>query len=240
MEPPPGFGPAEAAPGSFSDESAQALGLLDSLFEAEGFDAGAIRARLSRWRDQQKPSVGALIGAVPLGLWHRGSDEALVRDARAAADLLAGDRRVRIVAALVALAARTHLEAAPSPWPAAERRLAEVLGQAPPTYTPRPTSARPHRNDPVTVLDAARAALVAGPFEAAVKAAVAGGNATSATAALAGAFAGLREGLGAIPAPWRRPLRGSELWGPLVGRLLERHGLAGAITASPSGRARSR
>ena len=68
----------------------------------------------------------------------------------------------------------------------------------------------------------ARLAVAAGPFEAAVKAAVALGEDTDTTAAVTGGIAGLRDGVGAIPARWRVGLRGRELYEPLLLGLLTR------------------
>jgi ADP-ribosylglycohydrolase len=74
----------------------------------------------------------------------------------------------------------------------------------------------------VDCLHSARLAVAAGPFEAAVKAAVAIGEDTDTTAAVAGGIAGTRDGVGAIPSRWRERLRGRELYEPLLNGLLAR------------------
>ena len=68
----------------------------------------------------------------------------------------------------------------------------------------------------------ARTALTAGSYEDVVRAAVAMGNDTDTTACVAGGIAGLRDGVGAIPARWRAALRGKELLAPLREKLLAR------------------
>jgi ADP-ribosylglycohydrolase len=67
----------------------------------------------------------------------------------------------------------------------------------------------------------------AGSYAAAVRAAVARGNDTDTTAAIAGGLAGIRWGVSAIPVAWRRGLRDTHLARSLVDRLVE--------TAAPTG-----
>jgi ADP-ribosylglycohydrolase len=59
-------------------------------------------------------------------------------------------------------------------------------------------------------------------YEEVVKGAIALGNDTDTTAAIAGGIAGVRFGVEGIPARWRGRLRGSELFEPLIERLLAR------------------
>jgi len=74
----------------------------------------------------------------------------------------------------------------------------------------------------VDCLRSARDCVAAGPYERAVKAAVALGDDTDTTAAVAGGIAGLRDGIGAIPQRWRDALRGQELVQPMLKQLLAR------------------
>ena len=74
----------------------------------------------------------------------------------------------------------------------------------------------------VDCLHSARLAVAAGPYEAAVRTAIALGNDTDTTACVAGGIAGLRDGIGTIPRRWRDGLRGRELYGPLLEQLLAR------------------
>lgn len=71
----------------------------------------------------------------------------------------------------------------------------------------------------VDSLRSARMVLEAGSYEAVVKAAVALGDDTDTTAAIAGGIAGLRDGLAAIPSRWRDALRGRELLDPILAAL---------------------
>jgi ADP-ribosyl-[dinitrogen reductase] hydrolase len=56
----------------------------------------------------------------------------------------------------------------------------------------------------------------AGPFDQAVKTAVALGHDTDTTAGVTGGIVGIRDGMDAIPKRWRMRLRGQELVEPLV------------------------
>lgn len=66
--------------------------------------------------------------------------------------------------------------------------------------------------------------MAAGSYESVVRAAVALGDDTDTTAAIAGGVAGLRDGLTAIPARWREALRGRELLDPILDGLRARAG----------------
>ena len=74
----------------------------------------------------------------------------------------------------------------------------------------------------VDCLHSARGAVAAGPYEVAVKAAVALGDDTDTTACVAGGIAGVRDGVEAIPERWRTGLRGRGLYEPLLEGLLAR------------------
>lgn len=73
-------------------------------------------------------------------------------------------------------------------------------------------------------------------YASAIREAVAMGQDTDTTAALAGGLAGLRWGLNGIPAPWRSALRGAELARPLLDSLCERYdyGTPASATARTS------
>jgi hypothetical protein len=64
----------------------------------------------------------------------------------------------------------------------------------------------------------------AGSYRETIERAVAYGNDTDTTAAIAGGLAGLRFGLGDIPADWLAGMRGRSIVGPLVDRLVETTG----------------
>jgi ADP-ribosylglycohydrolase len=61
-------------------------------------------------------------------------------------------------------------------------------------------------------------------YEGVVKAAVAVGNDTDTTAAVAGGLAGVRDGVSSIPTRWQHALRGRDLVEPLLSELLAHHG----------------
>jgi hypothetical protein len=68
-------------------------------------------------------------------------------------------------------------------------------------------------------------------FEACVKRAIKFGHDTDTTAAVAGGIAGLRHGLQGIPQRWHEGLRGSNLYRPLLDRLLDNRVRVGHRTA---------
>jgi ADP-ribosyl-[dinitrogen reductase] hydrolase len=123
--------------------------------------------------------------------------------------------------------ARRTLEGADDPWAAAVATLRGLLDPESPMAVELEDEIRPEDPGPgsgggyvVDCLRSARWAVGRGAFEAVVKAAVRLGNDTDTTAAVAGGIAGLRDGIEAIPPRWREALRGRDLVGPLLGRLL--------------------
>ncbi len=170
---------------------------------------------------------GSLMRVLPLALWHRGSDAALVADAHRQSRVTHAHPRSLACCALYCLWARRTLEEAADPWGAAVSGLRDLYRADPPMleelegqvlvdWEPRGTG---------YVLDAlhtARAALEQPSYEEVVKAAIAFGLDTDTTACIAGGIAGLRWGERAIPLRWREALRGQELVAPLLEQLLER------------------
>jgi ADP-ribosylglycohydrolase len=163
---------------------------------------------------------------LPLALWHRGADAGLVADACAQSRVTHGHPRAQACCALYCLWARRTLEEAADPWAAAVAALRDLLPGDSPLRFELEWAIRP--DDPpggggsgyvVDCLRSARGALGAGAYEQVVRAAVALGHDTDTTAAVAGGIAGLRDGLGAIPARWREGLRGRELYEPLLNAL---------------------
>ena len=170
---------------------------------------------------------GSLMRVLPLALWHRGDDAELVADARAQSRVTHGHPRSQACCALYCLWARRTLEGDPDAWKSAVAAFREVAGADPALLHELEASIRP--DDPpdgegsgyvVDCLRSARLATHAGPYEAAVKAAIALGRDTDTTACVAGGIAGLRDGLGAIPDRWRAGLRGREIVDPLLRDLL--------------------
>lgn len=271
FEPPPGFDRAHPGtpPGTWSDDGAQALCLLESLLDRGRLDPDDFGRRLLAWRDEGHLAVdarvfdvgsqtdralrnfregspaldagprherdngnGSLMRVLPLALWHRGPDAALVEDARNQSRVTHGHARAQLCCALYCLWARRMLEDSPKPWDSAVAALRTLYPRRSADREELEATIRP--DDPPSgggsgyVLDclhSARLAVEAGPYERAVKAAVALGRDTDTTACVAGGIAGIRDGVGAIPDRWRLALRGRELLDPLLRGLL---GLEGA------------
>lgn len=207
------------------------------------FDVGITTARaLTALRDgvpaamagpsgERDNGNGALMRCLPLALWHLGTDAQLVDDARDQAKVTHGHPRSQACCALYCLWARRTLEGAADPWRAAVASLRQLCEYDSPIMLELEGAIRPDEPPAgrgtgyvVDCLRSARLAVAAGPFEAAVKAAVALGHDTDTTACVAGGIAGLRDGHAAIPGRWRDALRGRELVRPLLDRLLDRRG----------------
>lgn len=152
---------------------------------------------------------GALMRVLPLALWHRGDDAALARDARLQTRVTHPHLRAQLCSVVYCLWARAYLEGVADPWAAAVARTRATVADEP---AARDELGALRLDDPpggkgsgyaVDSLHSARFALAAGGYEAAVKAAVSLGDDTDTTAAITGGIAGLRDGVGAIPARWR-------------------------------------
>lgn len=177
--------------------------------------------------DENANGNGSLMRALLLALWHQGSDEALVADAHAHSRVTHGHVRSQVCCALYCLWARETLEGMPDAWGAAVSTLRGIYSPASPETAEMEFHIRP--DDPpdgrgsgyvVDCLRSAQGAVPAGSYAEVVVAAVALGHDTDTTACVAGGIAGLRDGVEAIPQPWRAQLRGMELVTPLLERLL--------------------
>ncbi|MFO0692689.1 MAG: ADP-ribosylglycohydrolase family protein [Polyangiales bacterium] len=205
------------------------------------FDVGVQTSRALRSIAQGKPILeaaptgentngnGALMRVLPLALFHDGTDAELVRDARLSSCPTHPHVRSQVACALACLYARSILDDRDDPWADAVTRLRAVLDGDGPARSELDTHVRPdeppHGSGSGYVVDclhSARLALAAGPYETAVRTAIALGDDTDTTACVAGGLAGLRDGVQAIPARWRAALRGRELLDPLLAGLLER------------------
>ena len=181
--------------------------------------------------EERSNGNGSLMRVLPLALWHQGPDDELVSDACTQSVVTHGHVRSQLCCALYCLWVRRTLEGAADPWASAAATLRDILADDPDGLLELETSVRP--DDPVAVtgrgyvvdsLHSAHWATAAGDYETTVKAAVALGHDTDTTAAVAGGLAGVRYGLSGIPRRWADALRGRELYGPLLERLLERAG----------------
>ncbi|RSZ60709.1 ADP-ribosylglycohydrolase family protein [Massilia atriviolacea] len=170
---------------------------------------------------------GSLMRALPLALWHRGSDASLVHDAHQQSLPTHGHLRSQVCCALYCLWARRVLEGTGDPWGDAVSSLRAMYAATPDALEELEWSVRP--DEPADgygsgyVVDSLRSARMvqdAGGYEDVVRAGIALGNDTDTTACIAGGIAGLRVGIHGIPERWRAQLRGSELYQPLLDRLI--------------------
>ena len=179
--------------------------------------------------DEYDNGNGSLMRVLPLALWHRGDDEALLEDAMRSSLPTHGHLRSQLCCAIYCLWARRLLdgEELGAAWDRAVDTLEQVARGR--EAWAREIGSLALRREPhgrgsgyvVDCLHSARLALQEHSFEAVVKAAIALGNDTDTTAAVAGGLAGIRFGASAIPERWHRALRGRELLDPLLDALLD-------------------
>jgi ADP-ribosyl-[dinitrogen reductase] hydrolase len=268
-------------PGTWSDDGALMLALLDSLVVWDGndgrsvvrFDLADQGRRIQRWFDdgactpdgdgrfdvgnatraaidalragvpaEEAGSVlpnglgnGSLMRILPVALAGRGQDDAtLVRWAVAASGVTHGAPLARVACALYVLLAARLLAAPDVPdAPAVALAGARDTLEAQLAATPLKGAldellAWNRRTGGGHVADSLWSAWEAfegaDSYEAAVTRAVRFGHDTDTTAAIAGGLAGIRWGIDAIPAAWLAAMRGHDVAGPLVDRLLARAG----------------
>lgn len=180
--------------------------------------------------DERRNGNGSLMRVLPLALWHDGDDASLIRAAARQSLPTHAHPRAHVACAFYCLWARAQLRDEMDAWAAAEDSL------------------RRHADEHILpvdeidiVLDARCAERVRGSgyvvdtlwsarhaldretsYADTVRAAIALGNDTDTTAAVAGGIAGIRYGLHGIPLRWRDALRGRELLDPLLDALLAR------------------
>lgn len=183
--------------------------------------------------DDQANGNGALMRVLPLALWHRGDDAALVADAQRQSLATHGHLRSQVCCALYCLWARRTLQDSADAWAAAAATLRAIYGAESPERAELEDFIRPDElvegrgsGYVLDCLHSARWAVRAGSYEQVVKAAIGLGHDTDTTACVAGGIAGIRDGVGAIPERWRGGLRGQGLVVPLVQRLLDEYGMA--------------
>lgn len=252
-------------PGTWGDDGAQALALLDSLLTCGHLDLNDLMERIASWESQGRYAVGgelfdigittekaishfgrgvpadecglkgeydngngALMRALPLALWHQGSDEELARDAMAQSLVTHGHPRSQVCCALYCLWARQLLRDDSNAWETATATLRKIVEWSP-HLSELNLHVRPDDLGPGTgsgyVVDSLRSTrwvMQEPAYELVVKAAVALGNDTDTTACIAGGVAGIRDGIDAIPTRWLGALRGREIVDPLLERLLSR------------------
>lgn len=174
---------------------------------------------------------GSLMRVLPLGLWHRGTDAELARDAALQSRVTHGHARSRVACGLYSLWARHTLHGSGDAWAEATRALRATLAVPSAEHEAledhlRPDDPAPGRGSGYVVdsLRSARACVEGRGFEDAVVAAIRLGDDTDTTACLVGGVCGARDGVSAIPARWLGALRGRELCDPLVAALVRSRG----------------
>lgn len=175
---------------------------------------------------------GSLMRVLPLALWHRGDDAYLVAMAARQSLPTHGHVRSAIACAMLCLWARAQLHGEAQPWTHAEHALRTLAAEAGFPHDEVERVLAPSHRDRVGgtgyVVDSLWSARVAVEettgYAECVRAAVAFGQDTDTTAAIAGGIAGIRYGLGGIPAAWRERLRGKELFTDMQAALLRHAG----------------
>jgi len=253
------------APGTWSDDGAQALILLASLLDcgkldithfAQGlvdwyqagymavdgnvFDIGiqtsqairklmlGVRAEIAGQTDEQANGNGSLMRVLPLALWHKGSDEELVKAAHQQSIVTHGHVRSQVCCALYCLWAKCTLEGKDNDWEEAVVRIKNIYDEDSAEYAELMWSVRPDEmiegqgsGYVVDTLRSARWAMQKNTYEEAVKAAISLGKDTDTTACVAGGIAGIRDGIKTIPKRWVDNLRGKDILDLELRKLVE-------------------
>ena len=170
---------------------------------------------------------GALMRALPLALWHTGTDEQLLLDAMSQSLVTHGHLRSQLCCAIYCLWARAFMRGHADSWKSAVDAVI-AYGKDRPDWQAElcnhvlPVGTYPIRGSGYVVdcLHSTRAALAAPSYEECVRNAISLGNDTDTTACVAGGLAGLIHGASAIPRRWREGLRGMEIVGPMITALL--------------------
>jgi ADP-ribosyl-[dinitrogen reductase] hydrolase len=250
------------APGTWSDDGAQALCLLDSLLACGGWDLEDFARRLLSWsregylavdgrvfdigiqtgvalnrlasgipparsglQGERNNGNGSLMRTLPLALFHRGDDEALVGIAHAQSSVTHAHPRSQACCALYALWARYEMRRSGDAWAEAVGRLRGIYAAGSLHQQELEERILPFDGAlsgsgyVVDCLHSARAACLESDFGSVVRAAIAYGNDTDTTACVAGGIAGIRHGREGIPAGWIEGLRGRATWEPMIFRL---------------------
>jgi ADP-ribosyl-[dinitrogen reductase] hydrolase len=164
---------------------------------------------------------GSLMRVLPLVLWHRASNEDLVRIAQAQSLPTHRHPRSEVVCALYCLVARGYLQRRDDPWIWADNELERVYSTWDQHHRRHILKAElqvvrdfPRQHKPsgtgyvVDTFWSAKKALREETFEEVVRSAVAFGNDTDTTCCVASGLAGIRFGFQEIPQRWLKGLRG--------------------------------
>ena len=193
---------------------------------------------------EQDCGNGSLMRVLPIALASRMSDEgALAARAHQVSKITHGHPRAQVTCALYTLLTQRLTNwSRPSNAIFADKNTLKLIYMTSQAYAPQLTAfnellAWKERSGRGYVLDSFWSAwdAVAGAsnFEDAIRRAIAFGNDTDTTAALAGGLAGAHFGWESIPRTWLRGMRGKEIVTPLVDRLIERETGTRTSTGSP-------
>lgn len=254
-------------PGTWSDDGAQALCLLDSLLSCGKMDINDFASRLLKWYDSGLWAVdnkvfdvgnqtaraliayskgmspyesgniipegkgnGSLMRVLPLAMWHKGSNEELVKDAHVQSLVTHGHVCNQVCCALYCLWARRLLEghSIKEAYNLAVMTLRQIYKEDSEFYHELEWSVRPDESAVgkgggfvIDSLRSVRMVLASDSYEKVVKSAIALGDDTDTTAAIAGGLAGIYFGFDNIPGRLYLGLRGKEMVQPLIDKLLE-------------------
>lgn len=187
-----------------------------------------VKAAEAGKNDERSNGNGSLMRVLPLALWHKATDEELVRDAHLQSIVTHGHLRSQVCCALYCLWARYVLEEKANPWKNALTRIKDIYSEDSEEYAELMWSVRPDEDIAgegsgyvVDTLRSAKWAVAKGSYEDVVKAAISLGNDTDTTACVAGGIAGIRDGVTAIPTRWLDNLRGKDAISPMLERLVD-------------------
>lgn len=164
---------------------------------------------------------GSLMRVLPLVLWHRGSNEDLVRIAHAQSLPTHRHPRSQVVCALYCLVARAYLHGVAEPWLWADNELERVYSTWGQYHRRHMLKAElqvvrdfPRHHKPsgtgyvVDTFWTAREAMREDSFDNVVRRAIAFGNDTDTSSCVSSGLAGIKFGLQGIPERWLESLRG--------------------------------
>jgi ADP-ribosyl-[dinitrogen reductase] hydrolase len=236
---------------SLADFAERLLRWLDDGYlavDGDVFDVGVQTAEaLGRLRDGMSPHEsggaavmdngnGSIMRCLPLALWHAGPDGELVHYAHMQSMPTHAHPRSQVACAFYCLVARGYMRNLADPWSSADQRIEEIYAM----WSDQPARKaflveldvlrRFSRTDQPRgtgyVLDtiwSARKALEEDSFEDVARTAILFGHDTDTTAAVACGLAGIKYGIGGIPARWLEQLRGFEIVQPLLATLASMH-----------------
>ena len=179
--------------------------------------------------DERSNGNGSLMRALPLALWHRGTDEELVALAHTQSLPTHGHAHSQVCCALYALVARHLLDGQlmNDAWGRAEVDLTTLycgsqFALALDFVLSKKSAVPQGSGYVVDSLWSAKSACQESTYAGVVRAAVALGNDTDTTACITGGLAGIHFGFDAIPLRWIDILRGRDMVKPLEKSLLLR------------------